>query len=135
MFQFLCCCIIITIFLFRLLVSEIENGISLTPNQLRGMIVEDIVEMHYLSIHDKVIDAAVKGKTSTYFTIMCVQNKDICDYDGFQLWIQRRYKESVPNINQELINTLLIEKLQVSFPGSNITKGYKYCCDQYRINW
>lgn len=29
----------------------------------------------------------------------------------------------------------LIEKLQSSFPGSNITKGYKNCCDQYRINW
>jgi hypothetical protein len=99
------------------------------------MIVEDIVEMHYTSIYDTVIDGAVKGKTVAYFTIMCYQSQGICNYDGFQVWTQRRYKDSKPNINQELVKTRLIEKLQSSFPGSNITKGYKNCCDQYRINW
>ena len=112
-----------------------DGDIILTPNQLRGMIVEDIVEMHYSSIYDTVIDGAVKGKTVAYFTIMCFQSEGICDYDGFQVWSQRRYKDSKPNINQELVKTRLIEKLQSSFPGSNITKGYKNCCDQYRINW
>jgi hypothetical protein len=112
-----------------------DGDIILTPNQLRGMIVEDIVEMHYLSIYDAVIDGAVKGKTVAYFTIMCFQSEGICDYDGFQVWTQRRYKDSKPNINQELVKTRLIEKIQTSFPGSNITKGYKNCCDQYRINW
>ena len=111
------------------------RNIIITPNQLRGMIVEDIVEMHYTSIYDTVIDGAVKGKTVAYFTIMCFQSEGICDYDGFQVWTQRRYKESKPNINQELVKTRLIEKIQTSFPGSNITKGYKNCCDQYRINW
>ena len=112
-----------------------DGDIILTPNQLRGMIVEDIVEKHYTSIYDTVIDGAVKGKTVAYFTIMCFQSEGICDYDGFQVWTQRRYKYSKPNINQELVKTRLIEKLQSSFPGSNITKGYKNCCDQYRINW
>jgi hypothetical protein len=112
-----------------------DGDIILTPNQLRGMIVEDIVEKHYTSIYDTVIDGAVKGKTVAYFTIMCFQSEGICDYDGFQVWTQRRYKYSKPNINQELVKTRLIEKLKSSFPGSNITKGYKNCCDQYRINW
>jgi len=136
-----CCLCIIIIVLVLVVLNEIgkyvnEDGdIILTPNQLRGMIVEDIVEKHYTSIYDTVIDGAVKGKTVAYFTIMCFQSEGICDYDGFQVWTQRRYKDSKPNINQELVKTRLIEKLQSSFPGSNITKGYKNCCDQYRINW
>ena len=138
------CCLsisIITVVLVLVVLNEIGKNINedgdiiLTPNQLRGMIVEDIVEMHYSSIYDTVIDGAVKGKTVAYFTIMCFQSEGICDYDGFQVWTQRRYKDSKPNINQELVKTRLIEKLQSSFPGSNITKGYKNCCDQYRINW
>ena len=112
-----------------------DGDIILTPNQLRGMIVEDIVEIHYTNIYDTVIDGAVKGKTVAYFTIMCFQSEGICNYDGFQVWTQRRYKDSKPNINKELVKTQLIEKLQRSFPGSNITKGYKNCCDEYRINW
>jgi hypothetical protein len=138
------CCLfisIITVVLVLVVLNEIGKNINedgdiiLTPNQLRGMIVEDIVEMHYTSIYDTVIDGAVKGKTVAYFTIMCYQSQGICNYDGFQVWTQRRYKDSKPNINQELVKTRLIEKLQSSFPGSNITKGYKNCCDQYRINW
>ncbi len=135
------CLFISIIIIIVLALNEIGKNINedgdiiLTPNQLRGMIVEDIVEMHYTSIYDTVIDGAVKGKTVAYFTIMCYQSQGICNYDGFQVWTQRRYKDSKPNINQELVKTRLIEKLQSSFPGSNITKGYKNCCDQYRINW
>ena len=135
------CLFISIIIIIVLVLNEIGKNINedgdiiLTPNQLRGMIVEDIVEMHYSSIYDTVIDGAVKGKTVAYFTIMCYQSQGICNYDGFQVWTQRRYKDSNPNINQELVKTRLIEKLQSSFPGSNITKGYKNCCDQYRINW
>ena len=135
-----CLCIIIIVFVLVVL-NEIGKNINddgdiiLTPNQLRGMIVEDIVDKHYTSIYDTVIDSAVKGKNVAYFTIMCFQSEGICNYDGFQVWTQRRYKYSKPNINQELVKTRLIEKLKSSFPGSNITKGYKNCCDQYRINW
>ena len=138
------CCLyisIITIVLVLIVLNEIgkyindDGDIILTPNYLRGMIVEDIVEKHYTSINDNVIDGAVKGKTVAYFTIMCFQSEGICNYDGFQVWTQRRYKDSKPNINRELVKTRLIEKIQSSFPGSNITKGYKNCCDQYRINW
>ena len=138
------CCLyisIITIVLVLIVLNEIgkyindDGDIILTPNYLRGMIVEDIVEKHYTSIYDTVIDGAVKGKTVAYFTIMCFQSEGICNYDGFQVWTQRRYKDSKPNINRELVKTRLIEKIQSSFPGSNITKGYKNCCDQYRINW
>ena len=138
------CCLyisIITIVLVLIVLNEIgkyindDGDIILTPNYLRGMIVEDIVEKHYTSIYDAVIDGAVKGKTVAYFTIMCFQSEGICNYDGFQVWTQRRYKDSKPNINRELVKTRLIEKIQSLFPGSNITKGYKNCCDQYRINW
>ena len=135
------CLFISIIIIIVLVLNEIgkyvndDGDIILTPNQLRGMIVEDIVEIHYTNIYDTVIDGAVKGKTVAYFTIMCFQSEGICNYDGFQVWTQRRYKDSKPNINQELVKTRLIEKLQSSFPGSNITKGYKNCCDQYRINW
>ena len=141
MYRCLFISITIIIVLVLVVLNEIGKNINedgdiiLTPNQLRGMIVEDIVEMHYTSIYDTVIDGAVKGKTVAYFTIMCFQSEGICNYDGFQVWTQRRYKDSKPNINQELVKTRLIEKLQSSFPGSNITKGYKNCCDQYRINW
>ena len=141
MYRCLSISILIIIVLVLVVLNEVgkyvnEDGdIILTPNQLRGMIVEDIVEMHYSSIYDTVVDGAIKGKTTVYFTIMCFQSEGICDYDGFQVWTQRRYKDSKPNINKELVKTQLIEKLQRSFPGSNITKGYKNCCDQYRINW
>jgi hypothetical protein len=141
MYRCLFISITIIIVLVLVVLNEIGKNINedgdiiLTPNQLRGMIVEDIVEMHYSSIYDTIIDGAVKGKTVAYFTIMCFQSEGICDYDGFQVWTQRRYKDSKPNINQELVKTRLIEKLQSSFPGSNITKGYKNCCDQYKINW
>ena len=141
MYRCLFISITIIIVLVLVVLNEIGKNINedgdiiLTPNQLRGMIVEDIVEMHYSSIYDTIIDGAVKGKTVAYFTIMCFQSEGICNYDGFQVWTQRRYKDSNPNINQELVKTRLIEKLQSSFPGSNITKGYKNCCDQYRINW
>ena len=113
-----------------------DGDIILTPNQLRGMIIEDIVDKHYTSIYNTVVDGAVKGKTVAYFTIMCYQSQGICNYDGFQVWTQRRYKESKPpNINQELVKIRLIERLKSSFPGSNITKGYKNCCDAYNITW
>ena len=141
MYRCLSISILIIIVLVLVVLNEVgkyvnEDGdIILTPNQLRGMIVEDIVEMHYSSIYDTVVDGAIKGNTTVYFTIMCFQSEGICDYDGFQVWTQRRYKDSKPNINQQLVKTRLIEKLQTSFPGSNITKGYKNCCDQYRINW
>lgn len=81
-------CIIIIVFVLVVLnevgkyVNE-DGDIILTPNQLRGMIVEDIVEMHYSSIYDMVINAAIKGKTAVYFNIMCFQSEGICNYDGF----------------------------------------------------
>ena len=97
------CLFISIIIIIVLVLNEIgkyvndDGDIILTPNQLRGMIVEDIVEMHYTSIYDTVIDGAVKGKTVAYFTIMCFQSEGICNYDGFQVWTQRRYKDSKPN--------------------------------------
>ncbi len=58
------CCLsisIITIVLVLVVLNEIgkyindDGDIILTPNQLRGMIVEEIVEKHYTSIYDNVI--------------------------------------------------------------------------------
>jgi hypothetical protein len=119
-----------------------ENGnLRLTNKHLRGMYIEDIVNDRYNKIHNGVIENAIKGKTNVDFTIMCIRNQHmICDnYDGFKEWwrqyILRNGGEQLPNIQSEKIKTRVIEKLQNVFPDSNITKGYKNCCDTYNITW
>jgi len=119
-----------------------EDGNPILTNQhLRGMYIEDIVDDRYNKIHNGVIENAVKGKTNVDFTIMCIRSQHmICDnYDGFKEWwrqyILRNGGEQLPNIQSEQIKTRVIEKLQISFPDSNITKGYKNCCDAYNITW
>jgi hypothetical protein len=136
--------IIMIVFLSELgkYIDEDGNPI-LTNKHLRSMYIEDIIDDRYNKIRNGVIETAVKGKTHTDFTIMCIRSQHtICDnYDGYQEWwrqyILRNGGEELPknNIQSEQIKTRVVEKLQTSFPDSNITKGYKNCCDQYRINW
>lgn len=90
-----------------------------------------------------VIESAEKGKTNIDFTIMCIRNQyNNCDnYDGYQEWwrryILRNGGDLIPknDIRLEQIKMRIIEKIQNSFPDSNITKGYKNCCDAYNITW
>ena len=147
MFYCLCGSIIFIVIIMIVFLSELgkyidEDGNPILTNQhLRGMYIEDIVDDRYNKIRNGVIESAVKGKTNVGFTIMCIRNQHtICEnYDGYQEWwrqyILRNGGEQLPNIQSEQIKTRVVEKLQTSFPDSNITKGYKNCCDQYRINW
>ena len=143
----LCGSIIFIVIIMIVFLSELGKYIDedgnpiLTKQHLRGMYIEDIVDDRYNKIRNGVIESAVKGKTNVDFTIMCIRNQHtICEnYDGYQEWwrqyILRNGGEQLPNIQSEQIKTRVVEKLQTSFPDSNITKGYKNCCDQYRINW
>ena len=150
----LCGSIIFIVIIMIVFLSELgkyideDGNLRLTNQHLRGistisnlLYVEGIIDYRYNKIRNGVIENAVKGKTNVDFTIMCISNQHtICDnYDGYQEWwrqyILRNGGEQLPNIQSEKIKTRVIEKLQTSFPDSNITKGYKNCCDQYRINW
>ena len=153
-----CACINIIIIVIFMIVflSELGKYIDedgnpiLTTQHLRGMstasnllFIEDIIDDSYNKIRDGVIESAVKGKTSADFTIMCIRiEHTICDnYDGYQLWwirqIKRNGGEVIPknNIQSEQIKIRIIQKIQHSFPGSNITKTFKNCCDTYNITW
>ena len=45
------------------------------------------------------------------------------------------YAKKIRDVQSEQIKIRVIEKLQTTFPDSNITKFYKNCCHQYRITW
>lgn len=123
-------------------IDEDGNPI-LTTQHLRGMYIDDIIDDRYNKIRNYVIESAVKGKTNANFTIMCIRiEHTICDnYDGYQEWwrryILRNGGELIPknDIRSEQIKIRVIEKIQNAFPDSNITKGYKNCCDTYNITW
>ena len=123
-------------------IDEDGNPI-LTTQHLRGMYVDDIIDERYNKVRNYVIESAVKGKTNADFTNLCIRSENtICDnYNGYQEWwrryILRNGGELIPknDIRSEQIKTIVIEKLQNAFPDSNITKGYKNCCDTYNITW
>lgn len=123
-------------------IDEDGNPI-LTTQHLRGMYIDDIIDERYNKIRNYVIESAVKGKTNADFTIMCIRSEHtICDnYDGYQEWwrryILRNGGELIPknDIRSEQVKMRVIEKIQTAFPDSNITKGYKNCCDTYNITW
>ena len=137
-------CLCVSILILIIIMTELGKYIDedgneiLTTQQLRGFYVEDIVDEHYKRIYNGVIGTAAVGKTTIYFTIMCVksQSNDCNNYDGYQEWLRVKHSEPIPkNIQTEQIQNRVIKKLQTAFPDSNITKGNKNCCDQYRINW
>jgi hypothetical protein len=118
----------------------------LTTQHLRSM--STISNLLYIGvivdeIRNGVIESAFTGKTNTDFTIMCIRSQHtICEnYDGYLEWwrqyILRNGGELIPknNIQSEQIKTRVIQKIQNAFPDSNITKGYKKCCDTYNITW
>jgi hypothetical protein len=149
MFYCLCGSIIFMVIIMIVFLSELgkyidEDGNPILTNQhLRGIYIEVIVDDRYNKISNGVIESAIKGKTNTDFTIMCIrsQHTNCNNYDGYQEWwrqyILRNGGEQLPknNIQSEQIVKQVIKKLQTSFPGSNITKTYKNCCDVYNITW
>ena len=149
MFYCLCGSIIFMVIIMIVFLSELGKYIDedgnprLTTQHLRGMYIDNIIDDRYNKIRNGVIKSAVKGKTNIDFTIMCIRSQHtICyNYDGYQEWwrqyILRNGGELIPknDIRLEQIKMRNIEKLQNAFPDSNITKGYKNCCDIYNIIW
>ena len=156
MIRCLCASLIFMVIIVICVLSEIGKYINedgnpiLTTQHLRGistisnlLYIETIIDDRYNKIRDGVIENAIKGKTNVDFTIMCIRNQHMsCDnYDGYQVWWINRIKstggEVIPknNIQSEQIKTRVIQKIQNAFPDSNITKGYKKCCDTYNITW
>jgi len=145
----LCGSIIFMVIIMMVFLSELGKYIDedgnpiLTTQHLRGMYIDNIIDDRYNEIRNYVIESAVKGKTNIDFPIMCLRNQyNNCDnYDGCQEWwrhyILRNGGELIPknDICLEQIKMRIIEKIQNSFPDSNITKGYKNCCDAYNITW
>lgn len=107
--------------------------------QLRGMYINEIVDKHYNHIYTNIIDMKTYGYMASYFTLMCVQLRDgqQCDnYDGSEEWLMRHYGDPVAEtINLRLLKKEILRRVKHVFPDSNITRGYKNCCDQYRITW
>ena len=148
MYRCLCVSMLFMVLIMIVFLSELGKYIDedgnpiLTSQQLRSMYVEGIVDQIFPNIYNGVIDSSIKGKTSAYFTIMCIKsqvsysNNECNNYDGYQEWLRRKYGENIPKNNKpEIIRSHVINKLQNAFPDSNITKSYKNCCDQYKITW
>ena len=122
-----------------------DERLILTNQQLRGMYDEDknnyikeMVNQQYNSIFDSIIRLAIERKTVGYFIIMCIEKPihiDECiKHDGYKYWSEKSQYQRNDVKPEEIINRV-IKKIQTAFPESNITKGYKNCCGQYRISW
>jgi len=107
--------------------------------QLRGMYINEIVDKHYNHIYTSIIDMKTYGYTASDFTLMCVQLQDghQCDnYDGSEEWLMRHYGDPVAEtIKLRLLKKEILRRVKRVFTDINITRGYKNCCEQYRITW
>ena len=131
-----------------IILSKLGKGderLILTNQQLRSMYDEDknnyikeMVNQQYNSIFDSIIRLAIERKTVGYFIIMCIEKPihiDECiKYDGYKYWSEKSQYQRNDVKPEEIINRV-IKKIQTAFPESNINKGYKNCCGQYRISW
>ena len=131
-----------------IILSKLGKGderLILTNQQLRSMYDEDknnyikeMVNQQYNSIFDSIIRLAIERKTVGYFIIMCIEKPihiDECiKHDGYKYWSEKSQYQRNDVKPEEIINRV-IKKIQTAFPESNITKGYKNCCGQYRISW
>ena len=144
MFYCLCVSIIFMVIILSKL-GKSDERLILTNQQLRSMYDEDknnyikeMVNQQYNSIFDSIIRLAIERKTVGYFIIMCIEKPihiDECiKYDGYKYWSERLQYQRNDVKPEEIINRV-IKKIQTAFPESNITKGYKNCCGQYRISW
>jgi hypothetical protein len=122
-----------------------DEKLILTNKQLRSMYdedknnyIEEIAKQRYNSIFSSIIGLAIERKTVGYYIIMCIEKPihiDECiKYDGYKYWSERSQYQRNGVKPKEIINRV-IKKIQTTFPESNITKGYKNCCGEYRISW
>ena len=144
MFYCLCVSIIFMVIILSKL-GKSDERLILTNQQLRSMYDEDknnyikeMVNQQYNSIFDSIIRLAIERKTVGYFIIMCIEKPihiDECiKHDGYKYWSEKSQYQRNDVKPEEIINRV-IKKIQTAFPESNITKGYKNCCGQYRISW
>ena len=141
-------CLCVSIVFMVIILSKLGKGderLILTNQQLRSMYDEDknnyikeMVNQQYNSIFDSIIRLAIERKTVGYFIIMCIEKPihiDECiKHDGYKYWSEKSQYQRNDVKPEEIINRV-IKKIQTAFPESNITKGYKNCCGQYRISW
>ena len=141
-------CLCASIIFMVIILSKLGKGderLILTNQQLRSMYDEDknnyikeMVNQQYNSIFDSIIRLAIERKTVGYFIIMCIEKPihiDECiKHDGYKYWSEKSQYQRNDVKPEEIINRV-IKKIQTAFPESNITKGYKNCCGQYRISW
>ncbi len=140
MFCYLFIIIVITVLVVIEKNVDEDGNIKLTPNNLRDMFTESIITDRYNKIYDSVIQTANSGETKTDFTIMCIRKDNIiCDnYNGYAEWWRSRSSDEIILKNDtryKQIKIRVLQKLQSSFPGSNITKVHKNCCVTYTISW
>lgn len=144
MFYCLCVSIIFMVIILSKL-GKSDERLILTNQQLRGMYdadknnyIKEMVNQEYNSIFNSIIRLAIERKTVGYFIIMCIEKPihiDECiKYDGYKYWSEKLQYQRNDVKPEEIINRV-IKKIQTAFPESNITKGYKNCCGQYRISW
>lgn len=139
------CCLFTVILVFIVLVAIKENldedgNIKMKPNNLRDMFTESIINDRYNKIYESVIQTASTGQTKRDFTIMCIRRDNIiCDnYNGYAEWWRSRSSDEIILKNDtryKQIKIRVLQKLQSSFPGNNITKVHKSCCVTYTISW
>ena len=119
-----------------------DNNAVYTKYQLRGMfekeknkLIQYFIVKEYENIYNGVLDQAKIGKTELQFTILCdvnnqekhklhiksvLFNNGIREHDGILDDLIRRIPETEINTAKVLVSSKIIDKLQMSFPDSNI---------------
>jgi hypothetical protein len=118
-----------------------DNNAVYTKYQLRGMfekeknkLIQYFIVKEYENIYNGVLHQAKIGNTELQFTILCDVNQEkhklhiksvlfnngIREHDGILDDLIRRIPETEINTEKVLISSKIIDKLQISFPDSNI---------------
>jgi hypothetical protein len=125
--------------------DDYNDNTQMKKYSLRNTYIKALEQRELNSINKVFMDNAnSKIHNTVYFTIMCIELIDrpieeCKKYDGYKEWSLREKRKygiiTIPNINPKLIRNRIIYNLQNVFPDSNITQGYKNCCDYYKITW
>jgi hypothetical protein len=118
-----------------------DNNAVYTKYQLRGMfekeknkLIQYFIVKEYENIYNGVLHQAKIGNTELQFTILCDVNQEkhklhiksvlfnngIREHDGILDDLIRRIPETEINTAKVLVSSKIIDKLQMSFPDSNI---------------
>lgn len=123
-------------------------GQKIYKNELRGMykreldrLIEESIGIKVGKLYNEIITSATKGENEYPFNIMCTElgSGSNCEPNGHDVWKQNHPKNILyitkSYITIEQFATTIIDRLNRTFPDSNITKIYKNCCDYYIIKW